>query len=289
MRKWWLNGISLWSMAACAPEDGGGAGGAGDGGGAPAVGAGDGTSENPGSVLFPNEGKTGDAPADGTKPGDGKTEEGAGKTEVVAWKPYVDDPAKSKEENDKARAENELGNPDNPVNKVPDDGKYTFAMPEGMQLDEKLAVAVSPVMKEIGLTRGQAQKLADVLADQRKAEGEAFAKSAAGRQFMAMNAYGKNYGQPDQWSQMAEKDAEIGGEKWNGSVEVAQRALAKFGTPALRDFLMVSGGGNHPEVIRFMTRVGNAISDDKPAHGDGGSGQPAEAAYVLFPDDKPKG
>lgn len=272
MRRWWLNGVSLWSAIAMAPEDGGGSGGAGEGG-APAEGTG-----APESVLFPGEGKKGDAPADGTKPGD-SAKSGDGKAEdkvgAEAWKPYVDDPAKSKDENDKARAENEIKNPDNPVNKVPDDGKYEFAMPEGMQLDEKLAAAVSPVMKEIGLTRGQAQKLAAVLADQRKAEAEAGAREWTGIQ--------------SKWVETARKDGEIGGAKWDASVEVAQRALAKFGTPELRDFLLTSGGGNHPEVIRFMTRVGNAISDDKPAHGDGGSGQPAEAAYVLFPNDKPKG
>ena len=42
---------------------------------------------------------------------------------------------------------------------------------------------------------------------------------------------------------------------------VAQGALARFGTPGLRAFLTESGGGNHPEVIRFMARVGNAIAE----------------------------
>jgi hypothetical protein len=39
-----------------------------------------------------------------------------------------------------------------------------------------------------------------------------------------------------------------------------------------------------------MAKVGAMIKEDSPATGGaGGDGKPAEAAHVLFPNDKPKG
>ncbi len=293
MRKSWLSGAAFWPVGAVfAPEDGSGSGGGEQtGGNTPVAGGDSGAKPDAGSVLFPNEGKADDAKPAGDKPEgeqgepDDKTTEG----EAAGWKPYADDPAKSKEENDKAREAHELTNPDNPINKVPDDGKYEFKMPDGVALDEKLSAAMSPVLKDIGITRAQAQKLVDVFAEQQRNSGEEFAKSPTGIMFASMNAYNAEYGQPDKWADMAAKDKEIGGAAWDGSVKTAQAALAKFGTPALKDFLLSSNAGNHPEVIRLMARVGAAVSEDRPAGGDGGSGKPVEAAHVLFPDDKPKG
>ncbi len=162
-----------------------------------------------------------------------------------------------------------------PADEVPDDGRYEFALPEGMALDAGLAEAMSPVLKDIGLTRGQAQALAGALAAHRQAEAGSGAKEWADIQ--------------TGWVDSARRDAEIGGSRWDASVATAQAALSRFGTPGLRSFLMESGGGNHPEVIRFMARVGNAIADDRPESGGGGAGQTLEAAHLLFPSDKPKG
>lgn len=271
MRNWWLNGASWRSMMVFEAEGAAGGGsdaGAAEAGAGAAAAAGDGTGKpDAGTVLFPNEGKDGKdgKPAGGEAPAD----------KAEGWKPYADDPAKSKEENDAARAAHEKTNPDHPDNQVPADGKYQFTMPEGVALDEKLAAALSPALKDAGLTQGQAQKLATAFAEQRKAEAEAAASEWANIQ--------------TGWVDTAKKDKEIGGTSWDASVKTAQGALAKFGTPELRTFLAESGGGNHPEVIRFMARVGKAVSEDRPDAGDGGSGKAVEAAHVLFPSDKPKG
>lgn len=162
-----------------------------------------------------------------------------------------------------------------PADEVPEDGRYDFSLPEGMAIDEKLAEAMSPVLKDIGLTRGQAQALAGALAAHRQAE------AANGSREWADIQTG--------WVNSAKKDAEIGGGRWDASVAVAQGALARFGTPGLRAFLTESGGGNHPEVIRFMARVGSAIAEDRPESGGAGAGRPIDAAHLLFPSDKPKG
>lgn len=163
----------------------------------------------------------------------------------------------------------------NLADEVPEDGRYDFNLPEGMAIDEKLAEAMSPVLKDIGLTRGQAQALAGALAAHRQAE------AAHGAHEWADIQTG--------WIASAKKDQEIGGARWDASVAVAQGALARFGTPGLRTFLTESGGGNHPEVIRFMARVGSAIAEDRPESGGAGAGRPIDAAHLLFPSDKPKG
>ncbi|WP_370677435.1 hypothetical protein [Pleomorphomonas sp. PLEO] len=162
-----------------------------------------------------------------------------------------------------------------PADEVPEDGRYDFHLPEGMALDDKLAEAMAPVLKDIGLTRGQAQALAGALAAHRQAEA-----ATGGREWADIQTG---------WVNSARKDSEIGGARWDASVATAQGALARFGTPGLKAFLTESGGGNHPEVIRFMARVGNAIADDRPESGGSGAGQTLEAAHLLFPSDKPKG
>ncbi len=235
----------------------GGAGGAADPAPAP----------DAGSVLFPN-----DKPAD--PPADPAAAPAAGE-----WKEYQDDPAKSAEENAAAKAEHDKTKPapaDDPAAKVPEDGKYDLKMPDGVELDTELAEALGPEFKELGLTHAQAQKLVDKYIGIQQAR--------AGKQ---SDDFGKIV---EGWADTAKKDPEIGGDKWDGSVLAARRAVDRLGTPALKEYLNASGGGNHPELIRFMAKAGAMIAEDNPASGGaGGAGKPAEAAYTLFPSDAPKG
>ncbi|UPK31833.1 hypothetical protein IVB18_26245 [Bradyrhizobium sp. 186] len=225
------------------------------------------------SVLFPKEGEqpkpepaAGDPPKEGDKP---KAED---------WKEYVADPAKSEADNATAKAAHDKTKPAaaDPADTVPADGKYTLAMPEGVQVDQATLDALSPEFKEMGLTNKQAQKLADkfIEAQQKQAadKGKAWGETVTG------------------WVDQAKADKEIGGDKWDGTVKTATRAVNTLGTPALKEYLEATGGGNHPELIRFMAKVGAMIKEDNPADGGaGGSGKPAEAAHVLFPHDAPKG
>lgn len=216
----------------------------------------------PESLMFPSEAGPQEA---------GLAPERDGAVHPPEAKSESKDPA---EDGAKSESKDEAGAID-PADEIPEDGRYDFSLPEGMAIDEKLAEAMSPVLKDIGLTRGQAQALAGALAAHRQAE------AANGSREWADIQTG--------WVNSAKKDAEIGGARWDASVAVAQGALARFGTPGLKAFLTESGGGNHPEVIRFMARVGNAIAEDRPESGGAGGGRPREAAHLLFPSDKPKG
>lgn len=263
-----------------APDMSGGAGG-------------EGAAATPESVLFPNEGSDKSGEGDGNgKEGDGSDTAGQGD-----WKEYVNDPAKSAEENAAAKAEHDKSKPagddkskDDPANQVPADGKYELTMPEGVQIDQQLLDAVSPRFKELGLTKAQAQALTDDFIKIQQQRAEEHAKSPEGAWSASAFDYFKQHGTPDKWADTAKADKEIGGDKWNTTVQNATRFMNAYATPGLKDFMNASGGGNHPELIRVFAKAGELIREDNPASGGAsGAEKPAEPAHVLFPNDAPKG
>ncbi len=235
----------------------------------------------PESVLFPDEKKVDDAA--GVKDEGDKAADDKAADDKAEWKEYVNDPAKSEAENAAAKAEHDKTKPaegekakDDPLDRVPDDGKYALKMPDGIEVDQALLDALSPEFKGIGLTNRQAQALADkfIAAQQARAEKQT-------------TAWGETI---QKWAEEAKADKEIGGTNWDGTVTNARRAVETIGTPALKEYLNATGGGNHPELIRFMAKVGAMIREDNPATGGaGGNGKPAEAAHIMFPNDAPKG
>lgn len=165
---------------------------------------------------------------------------------------------------------------DDPDDRVPDDGRYSLTMPEGIEVDQELIDALGPDFHNLGLTNRQAQQLADRFIEIQGRRGKATSEAWAGR--------------VQGWADEARKDREIGGAKWAGTVGSAQRALSRLGTPELREYLNTSGGGNHPEMIRIFAKVGSMIQEDNPPNGGaGGNGRKAETAHLMFPKDAPKG
>lgn len=258
--------------------EGGGAGGGDATGGA-------GASSSPESLLFPGENKEGE----GAKTLDPSAPAGD-------WKEYQDDPAKTPEQNAAAKAEHDKTKPaatddkNDPANQVPADGKYSLTMPDGVELDAELADALGPEFKDLGLTNAQANKLVGKYIETMQKRAEAHASSPEGAWSAAAHEYFKANGTPEKWADTAKADKEIGGDKWDGTVQNATRFTKKFGTPALKEFLNASGGGNHPELIRVFAKAGELIREDNPpSGGQGGAGKPADASAILFPNDVPKG
>jgi len=253
---WWMkNKAPLF-----APDGEGAAGGAGDVAGGDA-----------GSVLYPNDPAPG---ADGTEVtgGTDTVAGGADTTEGSAgWKEYVDDPAKTAEENASAKAEHDKTKPAeaDPLDAVPE-GDYTLTLPDDLPVDDALLGALTPAMKKAGITGKQANVLAEAFASQKKAEYEAFGKTVA------------------DWAKQAEADKEIGGANWDTTKASAIKVVERFGTPALREYLNQTGAGNHPEMIRLMAKVGAVISEDNPTGNSQGK-VTRDAVSVLYPDDQPKG
>lgn len=230
-----------------------------------AEGAGSGGGE-PENVLFPD-----DVPqqAETGRAGAGEGDGGRSDDQVRS--------AKTDDENAPDKAGQDGGEAaSDEADQVPEDGKYTLAMPDGIAVDEELLDALGPDFRELGLTNSEAQKLADRFIAIQSARAD---------------ARGKVWGETiSKWADDAKADAEIGGRKWDGTVRDSRRFVNTLGTPALREYLEASGGGNHPELIRIFAKAGALIREDDPATGGaGGTGRPVDPAHVLFPNDAPKG
>lgn len=148
--------------------------------------------------------------------------------------------------------------------------KYDIKLPDGMEIDPKALEHYTPVLKELGVTAEGAQKLVDAqlaLASQaQKANDEAFTA------------------QVENWGKLSREDKEFGGTAFDTNLVVAQRALAKFGTPDLKKLLDDTGLGNHPEVMRAFVRIGKQIGEDGGVRGaDAGGSSPTSLADKFYP------
>lgn len=149
------------------------------------------------------------------------------------------------------------------------DSYEEFALPDNVTMDESVLGEASSLMKEAGLNQDQAQKFVDFFAQQR-------AKDAK-NQVESFNQLISD------WRDQSANDKEFGGDAFEENVGIARSAIDKFGTPELKQLLEDHGVGNHPEVIRFMFRVGKLTKEDVP----GTSTRPASAEQsrvdTLYP------
>lgn len=142
---------------------------------------------------------------------------------------------------------------------------YDFTLPEGSDAALPVIEEFKPLAKELGLTNEKAQKLVDFYTE---------TVSAAKEQQWKDIRSG--------WIETAKQDKEFGGQKFDESVAMAQRAVQQFGTPELNKVLNDYGLGDHPEVIRMMVRVGHAMSEDKIVSGAGSVAE-RDPAKIMFP------
>ncbi|MCE1084714.1 hypothetical protein LU642_29475 [Pseudomonas asiatica] len=131
---------------------------------------------------------------------------------------------------------------------------YAFSnLPEGYSISEEQLAAFSPVLKELGLTQEQADKLVAFDAQRSLAAQEA-------SQQQAIEFRNKQVGE---WETALRGDAEFGGANFDANVAVAQQFLTDFGSPELSVFLAESGLGSHPEVVRMFHKAGKELGEGK--------------------------
>ena len=131
-----------------------------------------------------------------------------------------------------------------------------FNIPEGTEVDKEALKQFQDLAREFNLTQDKAQKLVDFQA--------AFAEKLTQQNVKVWEKMRTD------WLADSKADKDIGGQNFEGRVESSKRALTQFGTPALVEVLETYGLGNHPEIIRFTARVGDAIGDDTIVPGSGG-------------------
>lgn len=128
---------------------------------------------------------------------------------------------------------------------------YDLKPPKDSRLSTADIEGIVSYAKEHGLS----QKQAEMLVERENAAASRF----EAQQLEFLKA------QPDVWLEAAKSDPEIGGDKLAENTEFAKRAIERFdgkdGTFAKA--LNETGLGNHKEILRFMSKVGRAMKDDK--------------------------
>ena len=123
-----------------------------------------------------------------------------------------------------------------------------FKFPEGITADPAAVTEFTGLAKELNLSQAAAQRLLDL---QSKLTGAA-AKAEADAWDTTIQG----------WVTSAKADKEFGGAKFDENLAIANKFLAKHGTPALNEALVATGVGNHPEFIRLLVRAGRATGED---------------------------
>lgn len=131
---------------------------------------------------------------------------------------------------------------------------YAFPnLPDGYSISDEQLAAFSPVLKELGLSQEQADKLVAFDAQRSLAANEA-------SQQQAVDFRNKQVGE---WETALRNDATFGGANFDANVAVAQQFLTDFGSPELSAFLAESGLGSHPEVVRMFHKAGKELGEGK--------------------------
>lgn len=68
--------------------------------------------------------------------------------------------------------------------------------------------------------------------------------------------------QVNEWVKEVQTDPELGGEKFKESAELSKRVVERFGSPKLVKELNETGYGNHPELVRLLSKIGRKMGND---------------------------
>jgi len=141
----------------------------------------------------------------------------------------------------------------------------TFELPDNFDMNEETLGDYHTFAKENNFTQEQAQRGVDMVAQMKQAEMTQWVE------------------QQKSWVDDAKSDAEYGGDKFEQNIAVAVKARDSFGTSEFNEMLDTSGLGNHPEMIRFLNRVGKAISEDSVVVGGTSTTGNQTRESVLYP------
>ena len=143
-----------------------------------------------------------------------------------------------------------------------------FTLPDGVEMDESARDSFLPVAKQLNLTQTEAQALVDY-------------ESKRVEEFTTQQVEDWTTIQ-NEWRAATKSDKEIGGPAFDQSLANAEKFLGVYGTPELIEALVATGMGNHPELIRALSRAGKAMGEDTLAIG-GVSQTPRSHEDILYP------
>lgn len=161
--------------------------------------------------------------------------------------------------------------------------KYELTPPDGFEaIDTDVLGEAEPVLKELNLTNDQANKLMPIAGQ--------LVKKTLDRAEAAITD--RAVSQRREWADAFEKDPEIGGANKDRTLTEAARAFDHYGLKkgeGLRQLLDESGIGNHPDMIRFVARVGRDLEEGSFERGDAANQPKAPEQKLYGSEFQPKG
>ena len=120
-----------------------------------------------------------------------------------------------------------------------------FKLPEGMEVNPDLMKEATDIFKDLNLTQDQAQKLVEFdikrTQDADTKVGEAWTELTEG------------------WKKESNSDKEFGGANLDANLAIAKKGRDAFGNKEFASMLEITGVGNHPEMIRFLFKLGSKL------------------------------
>jgi len=180
-----------------------------------------------------------------------------------------DDGKDTKSDDDKSSDDKKVDKKDD---KKDDDApeKYEdFTLPEGVELTEESRDAFNALAKTDNLSQETAQKYVDLAVKNYTEQFE--------QQVTAWDELNQK------WVGEIKADKEFGGAKMDETVASSQRAMKRFDPDGeLKAALDGPITGNHPALIKLLTRVDKAIREDKIVDGGASEDEPQSPAEVMY-------
>ena len=129
-----------------------------------------------------------------------------------------------------------------------------FKLPDSFQRDEKAMGEFTDYLKDIKAPQEFGQKLVDL-----------YAREATNLYEQQRSAWSDTV---NGWKEDVLADPELGGSRTATVLSRCGAVLEQFGTPELRQMFNLTGTGNHPEMVRFLNKVGSFLSEGKPVRAD---------------------
>lgn len=147
--------------------------------------------------------------------------------------------------------------------------------PDGVKPDAKVVGEFTKLFTDEKVSNETAQKIIDKFLDVSKATNAEAQKAQQAQLEQTV----------ENWKADARKDKEIGGAKFDESVALAKKGLAKFGTDELAKALKETGFASHKEFIRLFSKVGRALFEDsvKGSSGGGAAGETKDPLKDRYP------
>lgn len=151
-----------------------------------------------------------------------------------------------------------------------DEAPFEAKLPDGVDIDQDGLKAFTDIVNDKALKPAEkSQRILDLAVKREQDAAQRFADTVKG------------------WGDQIAADKELGNAE---NQAVARKLIEDFGTPELKGLLESSGMGNHPEIVRFVIKVGKALSEDAVhrARGDAPAGAQRDPASVLYDKSTPK-